>query len=330
MADLSTKYMGIELRNPIIVGSSGLTESIENVEACEEAGAGAVVLKSIFEEQILHDVGKLARASDVSYWHAEAADYINQYGREHAVDAYVQLMREAKERTSIPVIASIHCVSAGAWTEFAKRAEDVGVDALELNVYVTPADRRRNARDNEQLYVDIVKAVKRAASIPVALKIGPYFSSIPEMATDLGYAGVDALVLFNRFHRFDFDIEKLKMIPGDLLSTPDEVTLPLRWVSLISGDVDYDIAATTGIHDGNAVVKQLLAGARAVQICSVLYHRGVAHIATILAEVEGWMKRHGYAAIEDFRGKLCQEASVNPALYERVQFMKASLGRLKR
>jgi len=328
MADLSTKYMGLDLRNPIIVGSSGLTESIEKVEACAKAGAGAVVLKSIFEEQILHDVGKLARASDVSYWHSEAADYINEYGREHAVDAYVRLMREAKERVSIPVIASIHCVSAGGWTDFAKRAEDVGVDALELNVYVTPADRRRNARDNEQLYVDIVKAVKRAASIPVALKVGPYFSSIPEMATDLGYAGVDALVLFNRFHRFDFDIEKLKMIPGDLLSTPDEVTLPLRWVSLISGDVGYDIAATTGIHDGAGVVKQLLAGARAVQICSVLYRRGVEHIGTILGEVEEWMKRHTFTSIEDFRGKLCQEASDDPALYERVQFMKASLGKL--
>lgn len=328
MADLSTKYMGLDLKNPIIVGSSGLTESIDKVEACAKAGAGAVVLKSIFEEQILHDVGKLARASDVSYWHSEAADYVNQYGREHAVDAYVRLMREAKERVSIPVIASIHCVSAGAWTEFAKRAQDVGVDALELNVYVTPADKRLNARDNEQLYVDIVKAVKQAASIPVALKIGRHFSSLPEMATDLGYAGVDALVLFNRFRRIDFDIEKLALIPGDLLSTPDEMTVPLRWVSLISGDVKYDIAATTGIHDGAGVVKQLLAGARAVQICSVLYRRGVGHIATILAEVEEWMKRHTFTSIDDFRGRLCQEASDNPALYERVQFMKASLGKL--
>lgn len=328
MADLSTKYMGLDLKNPIIVGSSGLTETIDKVEACAKAGAGAVVLKSIFEEQILHEVGKLASASDVTYWHTEAADYINQYGREHAVEAYVRLMREAKERVPIPVIASIHCVSAGAWTEFAKRAQDVGVDGLELNVYVTPADRRRNARDNEELYVDIVKAVKKEASIPVALKVGPYFSSIPEIATELGYAGVDGLVLFNRFHRFDFDIEELKMIPGDLLSTPDEVTLPLRWVSLISGDVEYDIAASTGIHDGAAVVKQLLAGARAVQVCSVLYQRGVGHVATILAEVEEWMKRHAFASVEDFRGKLSQEASENPALYERVQFMKASLGKL--
>jgi dihydroorotate dehydrogenase (fumarate) len=328
MADLSTKYMGLNLRNPIIVGSSGLTETVEKVEACAEAGAGAVVLKSIFEEQILHDVGKLAKASDVSYWHAEAADYINQYGREHAVDAYVRLMREAKERVAIPVIASIHCVSVGAWTEFAKRAEDVGVDALELNVYVTPADRRLNARDNERLYVDIVKAVKKAASLPVALKIGRPFSSLPEMATELGYAGVDALVLFNRFRRIDFDIEKLALVPGNLLSSPDEMAVPLRWVSLLSGDVDYDIAATTGVHDGKGVVKQLLAGARAVQICSALYQKGVGHIAAMLAEVEDWMKRHGHASIDDFRGKLSQEASKNPAAYERLQFMKASLGKL--
>jgi dihydroorotate dehydrogenase (fumarate) len=328
MADMTTKYMGLELKNPIVVGSSGLTESVEKVEACAKAGAGAVVLKSIFEEQILHDVSRLARASDVAYWHAEAADYINQYGREHAVDAYIQLMREAKERVTIPVIASIHCVSAGGWTEFAKRAEDVGVDALELNVYVTPADKRLNARDNEQLYVDIVKAVKKAASIPVALKIGRHFSSLPEMATELGYAGVDALVLFNRFRRIDFDIEKLALVPGNLLSTPDEMTVPLRWVSLLSGDVDYDIAATTGVHDGKAVVKQLLAGARAVQVCSVLYQKGVGHIHAMLAEVEDWMKRHGYTSIEDFRGKLSREASRDPAAYERLQFMKASLGNL--
>lgn len=330
MADLSTKFMGIELKNPIIVGSSGLTESIEKVVQCAEAGAGAVVLKSIFEEQILHEVGKLAKASDTSYWHSEAADYINQYGREHAVDAYVRLMREAKERVSIPVIASIHCASVGAWTEFAKRAQDVGVDALELNVYVTPADRRLNARDNEQLYVDIVKAVKKAASIPVALKIGRHFSSLPEMATNLGYAGVDALVVFNRFRRIDFDIEKLALIPGNLLSTPDEMTVPLRWVSLLSGDVGYDIAATTGVHDGAGVVKQLLAGARAVQVCSVLYQKGVGHIRTVLGEVEDWMKRHAYTSIDDFRGKLSREASKNPAAYERLQFMKASLGRLER
>jgi dihydroorotate dehydrogenase (fumarate) len=328
MADMTTKYMGLDLKNPIIVGSSGLTESIEKVEACAKAGAGAVVLKSIFEEQILHEVGRLAKASDVSYWHTEAADYINQYGREHAVDAYVRLMREAKERVTIPVIASIHCVSAGGWTEFAKRAEDVGVDALELNVYVTPADKRLNARDNEQLYIDIVKAVKKAASIPVALKIGRHFSSLPEMATELGYAGVDALVLFNRYRRIDFDIEKLALVPGNLLSTPDEMTVPLRWVSLLSGDVDYDIAATTGVHDGKGVVKQLLAGAKAVQVCSVLYQRGVGHVRAMLAEVEDWMKRHGYASIDEFRGKLSQEASKNPAEYERLQFMKASLGKL--
>ena len=327
MADLSTKYMGLDLKNPIIVGSSGLTDSVEKIVKCAEAGAGAVVLKSIFEEQILAEVDALADVSEISYWHSEAADYINEYGREYAVGAYTKLMREAKEAVSIPVIASINCATAGAWTEFARRAEDVGVDAIELNVYVTPSDKRRNARDNEQVYLDVVEDVKKKTSLPVALKIGRHFSSLPEMAMKLGYAGTDALVLFNRFRRIDFDIEKLKLVPGDLLSAPDEITVPLRWVSLLSGDVDYDIAATTGIHDGTGVVKQLLAGARAVQICSVLYRRGVGHVATILSELEDWMKRHDYLSIDAFRGKLSREASKNPADYERLQFMKASLGK---
>ena len=326
MADLSTRYLGLDLPNPVIVGSSGLTNSVEKVLKCAEAGAGGVVLKSIFEEQILQEVDELADVAEISYWHAEAADYIHQYGRENAVGEYVKLIKAAKAAVDIPIIASVHCVSAGAWTEFAMRAEQVGADASELNVHVFPSDPRRSARDNEEVYLRVAEAVKRKVSIPVALKIGFYFSDIPEMAAKLAAVGVDGLVFFNRFYRIDFDIEGMEMVAASYLSSPDEITIPLRWISLLSGELDCDFAATTGVHDGPGAVKMLLAGAKAVQICSILYRQGVGHIGTILGGVTDWMERHGFSSIDEFRGKLCQELSENPAAYERVQFMKLSAG----
>jgi dihydroorotate dehydrogenase (fumarate) len=328
MADLSTKYMGLDLGNPVIVGSSGLTDSVEGVVQCEKAGAGAVVLKSIFEEQILSEIDGLADVSEIAYWHTEAADYIREYGRENAVGAYVDLVKRAKEAVAIPVIASIHCVSPGVWTEFAMRVEAVGADAIELNVHVFPADPlRRSARDNEQVYLEIVRQVKARTKLPVSVKMGSYFSSLPEIAIKLQSVGVDGVVLFNRFFQIDVDIEKLELVPGERLSSPAEIAEPLRWVSILSGLVDYDLAATTGVHDGAGVVKQILAGAAAVEICSALYRHGVGRVAEILREVEDWMTRRGFSTIADFRGRLSQDRSKNPALYERVQFMKTSVGR---
>ncbi len=326
MADLSTKYLGLDLPNPIIVSSSGLTNTLDGVVKC--AGAGAVVLKSIFEEQILAESARLADSSGATYWHTEAADYIRDYGRENAVDYYEDLIRGAKSETSIPVIASVHCVSAGRWTEFASRFEAAGADALELNVYIFPADPlRQTARENEQAYLDVVRAVKKHVGLPVAVKLGSSFSSLPEMALKLMTVGVDGLVLFNRFYPFDLDIEKMKVSPGAPLSTPAEISTSLRWVSILSGLTTCDIAASTGVHDGAAVVKQLLAGADAVEVCSVLYQKGVDHVATMVSEVGDWMSRHGHASVADFRGKMRQEMSSNPAAHERVQFMKSTTPR---
>ena len=328
MTDLSTKYLGLELKNPLIVGSSGLTDSVDGVVAWEKAGAGAVVLKSVFEEQILAEVASLADASEASYWHAEAADYISQYGRHNEVDRYIRLIRESKQAVSIPVIASIHCVSPGVWTEFASRVEEVGADALELNIFIFPADPlRRGARETEQTYLDIVEAVKRNTGLPISIKITRSFSSLPEMALKLQSVGADGLVLFNRFYQFNVDVETREIVAGEFLSSPSEIAFPLRWISVLSSLVDCDIAATTGVHDGAGVVKLLLVGADAVQVCSALYKNGVEYLATVIEEVETWMSRHGHEKLSDFRGAMSRERSSDPAAHERVQFMKLSTGK---
>jgi dihydroorotate dehydrogenase (fumarate) len=326
MPDLSTTYMGLTLRNPVIVGSSGLTRSAENARKADAAGAGAIVLKSIFEEQIERQVAGLLSASAPALWHPEAAEYINLYGRENAVVEYLDLIGQAKDSVSVPVIGSIHCVSAGAWTEFARRVEEAGADALELNVFVLPSDPRRSGVENEKVYFDIANAVTSKVSIPVALKIGPYFSGLTHMIKKLSQTRISALVLFNRFYRLDFDIEHFKIVPASHLSSPGETELPLRWISILSGEVDCDLAATTGVHDGDTVVKHVLAGAKAVQVCSALYKNGLDHIGTMLGQVTDWMNRHRYDSIEAFRGRMSQAQSGNPAAYERVQFMRASVG----
>lgn len=325
MTDLSTKYLRLQLKNPIIVGSCGLTDSVDGVVACEKAGAGAVVLKSVFEEQIMADVADVA---DASHWHAEAADYISQYVRHNEVDRYIKLIRECKKAASIPVIASIHCVSPGVWTEFASRVEEAGADALELNIFIFPADPlMRGARDTEQAYLDIVRGVRKNTSLPVSVKMSRSFSSLPEMALKLQSVGADGLVLFNRFYQFNIDIDTLEVVPGEFMSSPYEIAFPLRWISVISSLVKCDLAGTTGVHDGAGVVKLLLVGANAVQVCSALYEHGVEHLGVMLRELEEWMSSKGHEKISDFRGSMSRVRSTNPAAHERVQFMKMSSGK---
>jgi len=324
--DLAAKYLGLELPTPVIVSSSGLTQTVEGVRRCAAAGAGAVVLKSIFEEQISAEVERLMGQSDSPSWHPEAEEYITRYGREDAVKGYLELIRQAKRAVEIPIIASVHCVTAGGWTEFAERVEQAGADALELNVFVMPSDPRRDAKANEKVYFDIARAVKKKASIPVALKIGRYFSGLSQFVTKLSYSGIDGLVLFNRFLHFDFDVEELRVVPASIFSQPEELVVPLRWISILSGHLGCDLAAATGVHDGTAVVKQLLAGAAAVQVCSALYQHEIEYLGSILDDLRSWMERHGYTTLDEFRGKMSQAQSLNPASYERVQFMMATAG----
>ena len=319
--DLSTQYMGLSLRNPLIVSSSGITQSVDGVVRCAEAGAGAVVLKSVFEESIRAEAQNVIDNSVFPSGYPEGREYVERYSQEDAFASYLKLIRDAKRAVSIPVIGSVHCVSASGWTEYANRLQEVGADALELNIFVLPIDPKRDPRSYEQFYFEVADAVRRQVSIPVALKIGSYFSGLARTAVELSKR-VSALVLFNRFFRFDIDPEGMRVIPAGPFSDPAEAVIPLRWISILSGQVKCDLAATTGIHDGAGVVKQLLAGATAVQICSALYRQSeIGYLATVLDEVTNWMKRHQFQRVSDFRGKLSQMNSKDPAAYERVQFL---------
>ena len=324
MTDLETSYLGLRLRNPVVAGSSGLTSSLDGVRRAADAGAGAVVLKSIFEEEIEAETAAAAGGGESFGYDLEAAEYLARYGREEAAAHYLELIREAKRSVSVPVIASVHCATAGGWTDYAARVEAAGADALELNVFVLPADPERAAAENEKVYFDVAKAVTRKVKIPVALKIGPHFSGLAETLIRLSRSGIRGLVLFNRPFPIDFDLDTLQLVPGVIYSTAAEMQLPLRWISILSGRVLCDLAASTGVHDGAAVVKQLLAGASAVQVCSALYQQGVPHLATMVREVGEWMERKGFERIAQFRGSLAQKLGSNPAAYERVQFMKSS------
>ncbi|OQC38841.1 MAG: Dihydroorotate dehydrogenase A (fumarate) [Deltaproteobacteria bacterium ADurb.Bin058] len=324
MADLTTKYMGLELSNPIVAASSGLTGTIEGVLHCAQAGVGAIVLKSIFEEQIISEVEGLYPVDHQSLAHPEAYDYIKAYGRDHAVDRYLTLIEQSKAKTKLPIIASIHCETAGAWTEFAAKVEDVGADALELNVYLPPTQLVQSAADLERVYHDVVQVVKKTVKIPVSLKVGWHFTALAGFLSTLGQK-VDALVIFNRFQRMDIDIDKVALISGSASSKESELQEILRWTSILSGRISADLAATTGIHSGVGVIKALLAGATVAQIATALYRHGFGHVSEMLNEVVDWMEAHGYNSVDEFRGILSRAKTNTPDAYERVQFMKLSV-----
>ncbi len=322
MANLETTYMGIKLKNPLIVGSSGLTNSIENIIEIEKNGAAAVVLKSLFEEQINHAASNTIMQNEPGNYYPEAEDYIKHYTRMADVEKYIDLIKAATKEVEIPIIASINCVSNSEWIDFAKRIEQAGADALELNVFVLPSDIKKDGSENEAVYFDIVKSIKDVVCIPVALKISYYFSGLAKTINELSWTGIDSLVLFNRFYSPDFDIETLEVKPSYIFSTPSDLALSLRWVAMLSNHVKCDIAASTGVHDGTAMIKQLLAGAKAVQVTSVLYKKGFKEIGSMLEELENWMDKKNFASIDQFCGKLSVKKDENPAAYERVQFMK--------
>ncbi len=326
MLDLSTTYMGMALRSPVIVGSSGLTKDIKNLQLIDEKGAGAVVLKSLFEEQIKLEIRKLFSYDDAQSAYTEAEDYIRNYAREQTLDEYLNLIEEAKKKISIPVIASINCTSAEEWPVFAKRIKEAGADALELNVFVLPANENQEGNAYEKIYFDVVEQVKKEIDIPVSLKIGSYFSGLAEMIKKLSWSGVHGIVLFNRFFNPDIDIDTFRIKAANLYSDPSEITSSLRWIAIMAGKVQTDLCASTGVHDGNGVVKQLLAGARAVQVCSTLYKNGFDQLDVIHQEIKTWMEKNKYGKISDFQGKMSQKITENPAAFLRVQFMKHFAG----
>lgn len=325
MPDLSVSYLGIPLNNPVLVASSKLTSTIDSIKQCEDAGAGGVVLKSLFEEQIISDAGSMLDELDNTV-HAEAYDYSNVMSEEYYLDEYLKLVEDAKAKVDIPVIASLNCVTAGKWIDYAKNFETVGADALELNVFIIPADAKKDGRDIEQIYVDIARKIRDKVDLPVSMKIGPHFSGLARMMHVLQDEGMKGLVLFNRFYKPDIDVEGIKIIPAKIFSAPQEMALVLQWIALMAGELECDLSATTGISDSNAVVKQLLAGAKTVQLCTTLFQNGIEYIKTIKIGLESWMNRHGYESVKDFHGILCQEKSENPEAYERSQYIKALVG----
>lgn len=320
--DLSTKYLGLELRNPVIVGSSGLTDSVKKIAELEKFGAGAVVIKSIFEEEITLEYEKVLAEEAPSRYKDDYLDYFDYKIKEDNIKNYVKLISDAKKKVNIPVIASINCTSSHEWTYFASKIEEAGADALELNMFILPSTLDKSIDDIDHIYLEIINNVKNTIKIPLSIKISYYFSNLGRAIKVLSKTGVDGIVLFNRFYSPDIDLDKLELISTNVFSTPQELSTSLRWIGIMANRVKCDLAASTGIHDGKAVIKQLLAGANAVQMVSALYQKGPEFLSQVIEEIESWMKDKGYESISDFRGMLSQEKYVNPTLYERVQFMK--------
>jgi dihydroorotate dehydrogenase (fumarate) len=319
MIDLSTTYGGMKLKSPLIVSSSGLTSSVERIKKMEKAGAGAVVLKSLFEEQIMFEVSSISAESD----YPEAGDYLNAYARENSLESYLNMIRESKAAVSIPVIASINCVKSNEWVEFAKKIEKAGADALELNIYFLPIDKDKDPREYEKAYLDLVSAVKEKTSLPVMVKLGHGFSNVTWMVQQLYLRGAASVILFNRLYAPDIDTSDLSFGSAEVLSSPADLRFPLRWIGIVSSQVgEIDLAASTGVHSGLAVVKQILAGATAVQVCSVLYRNGIDYIRDMIDEMKGWMEKNNYSSPSDFRAKMNYGNLQDPSVYERAQFIK--------
>jgi dihydroorotate dehydrogenase (fumarate) len=323
MANLETTFLGLKLKNPLVAASSGITSSVDRVIKLEQAGIGAVVLKSVFEEQIKNEVTNLLLQDTQNISYPEAEDYIRNYLRNNTITKHVKLIEETRRAVNIPVIASINCFSSGEWTTFAKDFQEAGADALELNIFHIPVYRTEDSGSIEHLYLDVLKKVKQVVSIPVSVKIGLYHSNIVGMVDKLKANGAKGVVMFNRFYEPDIDLDKLELTASEVFSSPVEIRHTLRWVGLVSSQVsDIDIAASTGIHDGKAVIKQLLAGAKVTQLCSTLYVNGNTVIPSILSELEGFMRKWNFRNTDEFRGRLSYKKIPDPMVYERSQFMK--------
>jgi len=324
MKDLRTSYLGLELKNPIIAGSCGLTGTLEGIVSMEQQGAGAVVIKSIFEEEILMEAKegmKEAKKNPMIYSGlSETLDYIDLHVREDKLGSFLQLIQDAKKAVSIPVIASINCISDEDWTHFTRRMEEAGADALELNIFLNPADFKK--QEFERAYFRIIEKVMKTVKVPVALKISKYFTRLGLSVKALSETGVSGLVMFNRFYSPDIDIEKMELCAPQMFSSSDEMHETLRWIAIMSERVTCNLAASTGIHTGEDVIKMLLAGATAIQLVSTLYKNGPEQISIILTELDRWMSTKGFDSVEQFRGKISRKYGADPAAFERMQFMK--------
>lgn len=326
--ELTTRYMGLILKNPLIASASPLNADVANLRALEDAGAAAVVLPSLFEEQIEAEAAHHDRlTATVAESFAEALSYFPEPAEyRFGPDNYLDLLSRAVKAVDIPVIASLNGTTDEGWISYARSIADAGASALELNVYFIPADIALSGREVEQRYVDIVTAVREIVSIPVAVKLSPYFSSIGHMAQELERAGADGLVLFNRFYQPDLDLAELKVLPDLKLSHPHEIRLPLLWLAVLSGRIEASLAATTGVSSADEVIKYLLAGADTVMSTSALLRHGVGHMAALLSGLEHWLEAREFASVNDARGLMSQQKIGDPTAYERANYIRILQG----
>lgn len=324
--DISTTYMGLKLKNPLIVSSSKLTGNLDSIKECVKHGAGAIVLKSVFEEQIRSDAeSTVDHSNDMYYWFPEAKDHIMNLSVDTKLDSYLKFVSEVKKEIDVPVISSINCKTPDDWPKFAAAIQEAGADALELNIGIFPFCKDKTGSEIEDSYVSILKEVNKNVTIPVSIKLGYYFTNIYSIATKLVESGVDALVLFNRYLTPNININNFQVIDDDNMSTPAELNISMRWIALLSGNkIGCQIAASTGIHDHVGFIKQLLSGADVAQVCSTLYINGIPQIEKILDGLKAWMLDHKFESIDDFRGKSV-DYKTTIASFERIQYMKRDM-----
>jgi len=323
--DLTTTYMGLKLKHPVVPSASPLSQGLDRIRRLEDAGAAAVVMYSLFEEQIVAESQVLDHyltyGTETFF---EALDYFPRMENFNVgPDEYLDLITQAKRAVDIPIIASLNGVSTGGWIEYAKYMEEAGADGLELNVYFIPTDPDMPGTEVRDMYLSVVRDVKASVAIPVAVKIGPFFSAFANMARQLHEAGADALVMFNRFYQPDFDLDNLEVVPNLVLSSSHELRLPLRWVAVLCGRIKADLAATSGIHKADDVLKMLMVGSRVTMMCSALLKNGIDHIRAVETDIRQWMEDHDYESIAQMQGSMCQYMCPNPSAYERAQYMRA-------
>lgn len=326
--DLSTTYLGLRLRTPLVPSASPLSEEPDNICRMEDAGASAVVLHSLFEEQLRQERFDLHHhLTHGTESFAESLTYFPEPEEFHVgPESYLDHIRKAKTAVGIPIIASLNGSSPGGWTEYARLIEQAGADAMELNIYSIPTDLEQRGEGIEETYLDILRAVKAVVSIPVAVKLGPFFSNLANMASRLQCAGADGLVLFNRFYQPDIDLHTLDVRPNILLSTSQSLRLPMRWIAILHGRIQADLAASSGIHHTEDVIKMLLVGARVTMLCSVLLQKGIEHIRALERGLTEWMEERGYESVQQMQGSMSQLHCAEPAAFERAQYVRALQG----
>ena len=324
MSDLSTSYLGLSLKNPLVVSPSPLCEDLGAIRKMEDAGASAVVLHSLFEEQLTidsQDLDRFLTSGTESF--AEALSYFPDMGQfKLGPEAYLEHIQKAKKAVKIPIIGSLNGVSTGGWVSFAKKIEQAGADALELNVYYIATDPDMSGAQVEQMYADLVRDVRASLKIPIAVKLGPYFSSMASVARRLDQAGANGLVLFNRFYQPDFDLEKLEVIPNLNLSRSEELRLRLCWVAILSGRIKADMAITGGVHTAEDVIKSMMAGAKVAMMTSALLKNGIEHMETVLADLRAWMEEHEYESIQQMQGSMSRKSVADPTAFSRANYLK--------